>query len=150
MKRLLLLLFTLCLFNTVEAQEETETTDVPADGGLIDYDTYFIDHVTTMGERIIMISRKYMVDPDEIYKYNEIQMDKMGIAPGQTLKIPLHESHKKDLEKFKEQLIKKNGAILYKYLQCLRLRKKQKMKKKKRIISPLFLYKMLLVCVLYF
>ncbi len=110
MKRLLLLFFTLTLFNTVAAQEETDTTDVPADGGLIDYDTYFIDHVTTMGERIIMISRKYLVDPDEIYKYNVVEMDKMGIAPGQTLKIPLHESHKKDLEKFKEELIRKNGG----------------------------------------
>lgn len=108
MKKLLLLLFALIFFQNVSAQDDSPATN--ADGEPIDLDTYFIDHKTLMGERIINLSKKYMVDPDEIYKYNEVKTDKWGIAPGQVLKIPLHESHKKDLDKFKEELIKKNGG----------------------------------------
>lgn len=109
MKRIFLLLFAFLMFQNVTAQDdkETQTTE---DGQLIDLDSYFIDHTTTMGERMLMISKKYMVDPDEIYKYNEVQTDKYGITAGQVLKIPLHKSHKKDLDKFKEELIKKNGG----------------------------------------
>lgn len=111
MKRLLLLFLAFMLFQSVSAQDDNQnTSEAPADGALIDYDTYFIDHKTTMGERMIMISKKYMVDPDEIYKYNEVLTDNYGIKAGQTLKIPLHESKKKDLDKFKEELIKKNGG----------------------------------------
>lgn len=111
MKKILLLLFAFLAFQAVSAQEDTNSqTTEEASPELIDYDTYFIDHKTTMGERMIMISKKYMVDPDEIYKYNEVQTDAMGLVPGQVLKIPLHESHKKDLEKFKTELIKKNGG----------------------------------------
>lgn len=111
MKKLFFLFFALAMFQTAFAQDDNQTTtDTPADGGFVDLDTYFIDHKTTMGERMIMISKKYMVDPDEIYKYNEVQTDKMGLVPDQILKIPLHESKKKDLDKFKEELIKKNGG----------------------------------------
>jgi len=111
MKKLVLLFFALAMFQAALAQDDTQTTtEAPADGGFMDLDTYFIDHKTTMGERMIMISKKYMVDPDEIYKYNEVQTDNYGVVAGQTLKIPLHESKKKDLDKFKEELIKKNGG----------------------------------------
>jgi len=111
MKKLVLLFFALAMFQTALAQDDNQTTtEAPADGRFMDLDTYFIDHKTTMGERMIMISKKYMVDPDEIYKYNEVQTDKMGLVAGQILKIPLHESKKKDLDKFKEELIKKNGG----------------------------------------
>jgi len=101
------------IFQNASAQEDNEnqpTEETPVEGQLIDYDTYFIDHKTMMGERLIMISRKYMVDPEEIYKYNEVVSGPNGIEPGQILKIPLHESKKKDLDKFKEELIKKNGG----------------------------------------
>lgn len=108
MKKLLLLLFALALFQTVSAQDDNQNTN--AEGEFMDLDTYFIDHKTLMGERIINLAKKYMVDPDEIYKYNEVLTDKYGIAPGQVLKIPLHESHKQDLDKFKAELIKKNGG----------------------------------------
>lgn len=108
MKKLLLLLFALTIFHTVSAQDDNQAAT--AEGEFMDLDTYFIDHKTMMGERLIMISRKYLVDPDEIYKYNEVQSDKNGIVPGQILKIPLHESHKQNLDKFKEELIKKNGG----------------------------------------
>ena len=113
MKKLLLLLAAFMIFQNASAQEDNEnqpTEETPVEGQLIDYDTYFIDHKTMMGERLIMISRKYMVDPEEIYKYNEVVSGPNGIEPGQILKIPLHESKKKDLDKFKEELIKKNGG----------------------------------------
>jgi len=108
MKKFLLLFFALTIFHTVSAQDDSQAAT--AEGEFMDLDTYFIDHKTMMGERLIMISRKYLVDPDEIYKYNEVQSDKNGIVPGQILKIPLHESHKQNLDKFKEELIKKNGG----------------------------------------
>jgi hypothetical protein len=113
MKKLLLLLTAFFAFQTVSAQDDKDsqtTTEEAPLPELIDLDTYFIDHKTMMGERMIMISKKYMVDPDEIYKYNEVQTDGMGLVPGQILKIPLHESHKQDLDKFKAELIKKNGG----------------------------------------
>lgn len=112
MKRILLLLAAFVVFQNAAAQDdkETQTTTEEAPTELIDYDTYFIDHKTMMGERLIMISRKYMVDPDEIYKYNEVVSGPNGIEPGQILKIPLHESKKLDLDKFKAELIKKNGG----------------------------------------
>lgn len=115
MKKIFLLLAAFLVFQNASAQDDrdnqTNTEEAPpAEGELIDYDTYFIDHKTLMGERMIMISKKYMVDPDEIYKYNEVQTDGLGLVPGQILKIPLHESHKQDLDKFKAELIKKNGG----------------------------------------
>ncbi|PZR21119.1 MAG: hypothetical protein DI539_08985 [Flavobacterium psychrophilum] len=112
MKKIVLLLVAFLVFQSASAQDDTnsQTTTEETQPELIDYDTYFIDHKTTMGERMIMISKKYMVDPDEIYKYNEVQTDGLGLVPGQVLKIPLHESHKQDLEKFKHDLIKKNGG----------------------------------------
>ena len=106
MKRLLPILFAFIVFQSVSAQDNNQA----AEGEPVDYDTYFIDHKTTMGERMVMLSKKYMVDPDEIYKYNEVETDQYGIKAGQVLKIPLHESKKKDLDKFKEELIKKNGG----------------------------------------
>ncbi|RDI06965.1 LysM peptidoglycan-binding domain-containing protein [Flavobacterium sp. AG291] len=112
MKKILLLLAAFMVFQNVAAQDDRDNQSAGEETQpeLIDYDTYFIDHKTTMGERMIMISKKYMVDPDEIYKYNEVQSDKNGLVPGQILKIPLHESHKQDLDKFKAELIKKNGG----------------------------------------
>lgn len=112
MKKLVLLLTIFMFFTTMNAQDDTnnQTTTDETLPELIDLDTYFIDHKTMMGERMIMISKKYMVDPDEIYKYNEVQTDGLGLVPDQILKIPLHESHKKDLDKFKAELIKKNGG----------------------------------------
>lgn len=96
------------MFQNVVAQDDN--TQPPAEGELMDLDTYFIDHKTTMGERMIMISKKYMVDPKDIYEFNIVDSGPNGINPGTIIKIPLHKSHKKDLEKFKELLIKQNGG----------------------------------------
>lgn len=73
-----------------------------------DPDAFFIDHKITMGETMIMIARKYMVSPMDIYKYNEAAVH--GITSGNVLKIPLHKSAKKDLDGFIKSLEKKNGG----------------------------------------
>lgn len=73
-----------------------------------DPDAFFIDHNVTMGETMIMVSRKYMVDPKEIYDYNEEAVQ--GLKSGTILKIPLHKSAKKDLDGFKKALEKKKGG----------------------------------------
>lgn len=115
MKRIILLAATLFAFHA-SAQEDDEST--AADGGAqvyearegeeeVDPDAYFIEHKVMMGEKIHMISRKYLVDPFDIYEYNDAVN---GVEAGTILYIPLHKSHKKDLDKFKEELIKKNGG----------------------------------------
>lgn len=116
MKRLLLLAAMLFAFQ-VSAQEDEELTtsdsemqadELPREGEEeVDPFAYFIEHKVMMGEKIHMISRKYMVDPFDIYEYNDAVN---GVEAGTILYIPLHKSHKKDLEKFKEELIKKNGG----------------------------------------
>ena len=55
-----------------------------------------------------MVSRKYMVDPKDIYEYNDWAVN--GMQAGMVLKIPLHKSHKKDLDAFKAQLEKEHGG----------------------------------------
>ena len=116
MKRLILLAAMLFAFH-VSAQEDEELTtsesemqtDETSREGEEEADpfAYFIEHKVMMGEKIHMISRKYMVDPFDIYEYNDAVN---GVEAGTVLYIPLHKSHKKDLEKFKEELIKKNGG----------------------------------------
>lgn len=71
-------------------------------------DGYFLTHKVTPGEQIIMISKKYLVDPQDIYKYNKGAVD--GISAGMTLMIPLHKSHKKDIPAFIKSLEKENRA----------------------------------------
>lgn len=117
MKKLLLLfLFTFFSMNAAFAQndeiyEDTNTED--ADSYEDEYeeedpDAFFIDHKITLGEKMIMVSRKYMVDPKDIYEYNDWAVN--GLEAGMILKIPLHKSHKKDLDAFKAELEKKHGG----------------------------------------
>lgn len=73
----------------------------------VDPDAFFIEHKVLMGEKVFMISKKYMVDPFDIYEYNDAVN---GIKDGTILYIPLHKSKKKDLDKFKAELVKKNGG----------------------------------------
>ncbi len=117
MKKLLLLfLFTFFSFNAAFAQddeinEDTNTEDVSTDEEEYeeeDPDAFFIDHKITLGEKMIMVSKKYMVDPKDIYKYNDWAVN--GLQPGLVLKIPLHKSHKKDLDAFKAKLEKEKGG----------------------------------------
>jgi LysM repeat protein len=115
MRKILLLSCALLAFNHTFAQDDRQSQDSQYTENTYadeeepeDADAFFIDHKVTLGEKIIMISKKYMVDPKDIYKYNEEAIN--GVDEGVVLKIPLHKSHKKDLEGFKQQLEKKNGG----------------------------------------
>ena len=80
---------------------------LPGEDYEVDPDAFFIEHKVLMGEKIFMISRKYMVDPFDIYEYNDAVN---GVKDGTILYIPLHKSKKKDLDKFKAELVKRNGG----------------------------------------
>lgn len=113
MKRTLLLVCVLLAINYASAQDDTQVQDSTSTEDVYvdeeeDADAFFIDHKVTMGEKVIMISKKYMVDPKDIYKYNEEAVN--GVEKDMILKIPLHKSHKKDLEGFKAQLEKQKGG----------------------------------------
>lgn len=114
MRKLLLLICTFLALNYVSAQnteveyDEREEDLYLAEEEKEDPDAFFIDHKVMMGEKMIMISRKYMVDPKDIYKYNEDAIN--GVKEGLILKIPLHKSHKRDLDAFKAELEKKKGG----------------------------------------
>lgn len=107
MRKILFLTFTMLAVLSVSAQEnkqaksENHRTEEKEDG-------YFITHKVAMGEQVIMISKKYMVDPRDIYKYNKGAVD--GVPAGTTLMIPLHKSHKKDIPAFIKTLEKENRA----------------------------------------
>lgn len=123
MKKLLLLALFACLpynslfaqnnYGNEESDDEYDTEEVYTDDEEEeeDPDAFFIDHKILPGERMIMISKKYMVDPKDIYEYNEWAVggydSKQG---GGVLKIPLHKSHKKDLDAFKAKLEKEKGG----------------------------------------
>ena len=114
MRKILLLSCALLAFNHTFAQDDRQSQDSQDTENFYeeeepeDADAFFIDHKVTMGEKIIMVSKKYMVDPKDIYKYNEEAIN--GVKEGVVLKIPLHKSHKKNLDAFKAELEKKNGG----------------------------------------
>lgn len=123
-KILLLVLFTTFSFSAAMAQNsygddqnydnDDDTVEMTDEDDMYeeeDPDAFFIDHKILPGERMIMISRKYMIDPKEIYKYNEWAISGYDAKTGGgVLKIPLHKSQKKDLDAFKEKLEKERGG----------------------------------------
>ncbi len=60
-----------------------------------DQDVDIYNHEVQLGESVRMISKKYLVDPSEIYKLNKFAVD--GISQGMILKVPVP---------------KKNGAVV--------------------------------------
>ena len=52
-----------------------------------DLEVDIIDHQVQQGESIRLISKKYLVDPSEIYKLNKFAVE--GISQGMVLKIPV-------------------------------------------------------------
>lgn len=52
-----------------------------------DQDVDIINHEVQLGESVRMISKKYLVDPSEIYKLNKFAVD--GISQGMILKVPV-------------------------------------------------------------
>lgn len=75
-----------------------------------DDDAFFIEHKVAQGEQVAMISRKYMIAPNDIYLYNNQAVH--GVDGGMVLKIPLHKSKKQDLAGFIKELEKKNGGTV--------------------------------------
>ncbi len=89
--------------NPTDRSDEDFYVDEDAEPG-----AFFIDHKVIQGEQMAMISRKYLIDPKEIYLYNNDAVN--GIHAGVVLKIPLHKSKKKDIVGFIGELEKKNGG----------------------------------------
>lgn len=76
MNRLLILFFSLCFAISGYSQSRKKEQEVD-----------IIDHQVQFGETVRMISKKYLVDPAEIYKRNKFAVE--GISQGMTLKIPV-------------------------------------------------------------
>ena len=49
-------------------------------------DIHIVRHTVTLGETVRMISKKYHVQPSEIYRFNKFAID--GISEGMVLQIP--------------------------------------------------------------
>lgn len=76
MNRLLILFFSLCFAMTAHSQSRKKEQEVD-----------IVDHQVQFGETVRMISKKYLVDPAEIYKLNKFAVE--GISQGMTLKVPV-------------------------------------------------------------
>ena len=75
MKKYVLFLFIFCLFQSGICQNKK------------DQEVSIVSHTVQMGETVRMISRKYLVDPSEIYRLNKFAID--GVSQGQVLQIPV-------------------------------------------------------------
>lgn len=76
MKKLLLTFFIVCSLCNGFGQTRKKDQDVD-----------IINHEVQLGESVRLISKKYLVDPAEIYKLNKFAVD--GISQGMVLKIPV-------------------------------------------------------------
>lgn len=76
MKRLAMICLVICVSLSVFGQGKKKDQDVE-----------IIDHEVQLGESIRLISKKYLVDPAEIYKLNKFAVE--GISAGMMLKIPV-------------------------------------------------------------
>jgi LysM repeat protein len=75
MKKVVLLLFLLLLSDMYgQSKKKDQEVDV-------------INHEVKFGESVRLLSKKYLVDPAEIYKLNKFAVD--GISEGMVLKIPV-------------------------------------------------------------
>lgn len=76
MKKIVLAFFTICILSSSFGQSRKKDQEVD-----------IIDHPVQLGESVRMISKKYLVDPAEIYKLNKFAVE--GISQGMVLKIPV-------------------------------------------------------------
>jgi len=76
MKKILLLFFVFFVVGKGFGQNKKKDQDVD-----------IINHEVQLGESVRMISKKYLVDPSEIYKLNKFAVD--GISQGMILKVPV-------------------------------------------------------------
>lgn len=75
MRKFVLFVFVACVFQSGICQNKK------------DQEVVIVRHTVQLGETVRMISRKYLVDPSEIYKLNKFAVD--GISQGQVLQIPV-------------------------------------------------------------
>ena len=59
-----------------------------------DKEEVIISHTVELGETVLLICKKYVVLPNDFYKYNKEAIH--GIRPNEVLRIPLHKSKKKN------------------------------------------------------
>lgn len=74
MKKIVLLFVALVLFQTTWAQNKNQDVDI-------------VSHTVQLGETVRMLSKKYLVDPAEIYRLNKFAVN--GISQGMVLQIPV-------------------------------------------------------------
>ncbi len=76
MKRIFMTFFAICIVSNAFGQNKKKDQEVD-----------IIDHQVQLGESVRLISKKYLVDPAEIYKLNKFAVE--GISQGMVLKIPV-------------------------------------------------------------
>lgn len=76
MKRIFIAFFAICILSNTYGQNRKKDQEVD-----------IIDHPVQLGESVRLISKKYLVDPAEIYKLNKFAVE--GINHGMVLKIPV-------------------------------------------------------------
>ncbi len=76
MKRIFMAFFAICILSNTFGQNRKKDQEVD-----------IIDHQVQLGESVRLISKKYLVDPAEIYKLNKFAVE--GISQGMVLKIPI-------------------------------------------------------------
>lgn len=75
MRKFVLFLFVVCLFqNGICQSKKNQEVDI-------------VSHTVQLGETVRMLSKKYLVDPGEIYKLNKFAVN--GISQGMVLQIPV-------------------------------------------------------------
>ena len=76
MKKIFMAFFAICILSNTFGQNKKKDQEVD-----------IIDHQVQLGESVRLISKKYLVDPGEIYKLNKFAVE--GISQGMVLKIPV-------------------------------------------------------------
>jgi LysM repeat protein len=76
MKRLTMICLVICFSLSVFGQNKKKDQEVE-----------IVNHEVQLGESVRLISKKYLVDPAEIYKLNKFAVE--GISQGMVLKIPV-------------------------------------------------------------
>lgn len=74
MRKFVLIFAAICMFQIGFAQNKNQEVDM-------------VSHSVQLGETVRMLSKKYLVDPSEIYRYNKFAVN--GISQGMVLQIPV-------------------------------------------------------------
>lgn len=125
-KKYLIILFISCFYVvSAKAQESAKTIDNDV-AGQTSQTEEMVNHKVTMGENIMMISKKYKVKPGDIYEYNPDAAQ--GIAANQTLQIPVYKALGKKQAKKNNSIAERAAAAgnLYAARSAAEIEAKQK------------------------